>query len=288
MKKRFYDEKENKYRFYVAQDQLFIDLNLIQFGWEHCDSLHSYGPAVRNHFLFHYVIDGKGTLDTSGKTFTITKGQGFLLCPGQTSMYTADEDDPWYYAWIEFDGMQARQMMTLAGMSESQPIYTPVDSSDMEIEKLLLKIVEEAEKSPIRLVGMAMILIDRIVETSKTRIHEEKKKLRDFYMREAINFIDGNYMRDISVEEIADSSGLNRSYFSRIFKDTFGESPQRFLLKYRMYKASELLKNTKMPVAEVGASVGYDNQLHFSRAFRNIFGISPKNYRDNHRLSQNN
>ena len=53
-----------------------------------------------------------------------------------------------------------------------------------------------------------------------------------------------------------------------------------------MYKASELLKNTKMPVAEVGASVGYDNQLHFSRAFRNIFGISPKNYRDNHRLSQ--
>ncbi len=55
-----------------------------------------------------------------------------------------------------------------------------------------------------------------------------------------------------------------------------------------MYKASELLKNTKMPVAEVGASVGYDNQLHFSRAFRNIFGISPKNYCDNHRLSQNN
>ncbi|MBQ7993310.1 MAG: helix-turn-helix transcriptional regulator [Solobacterium sp.] len=61
-----------------------------------------------------------------------------------------------------------------------------------------------------------------------------------------------------------------------------------FLRKYRMYKASELLKNTKMPVAEVGASVGYDNQLHFPRAFRNIFGISPKNYRDNHRLSQNN
>jgi transcriptional regulator GlxA family with amidase domain len=55
-----------------------------------------------------------------------------------------------------------------------------------------------------------------------------------------------------------------------------------------MYKASELLKNTKMLVAEVGASVGYDNQLHFSRAFRNIFGISPKNYRYNHRLSQNN
>ena len=41
-------------------------------------------------------------------------------------------------------------------------------------------------------------------------------------------FTDGNYMRDISVEEIADSSGLNRSYFSRIFKDTFGESPSVF------------------------------------------------------------
>jgi AraC-like DNA-binding protein len=71
-------------------------------------------------------------------------------------------------------------------------------------------------------------------------------------------------------------------------RDAFEHPSFTFLLKYWMYKASELLKNTKMLVAEVGASVGYDNQLHFSRAFRNIFGISPKNYRDNHRLSQNN
>jgi hypothetical protein len=86
----------------------------------------------------------------------------------------------------------------------------------------------------------------------------------------------------ISIEEIADASGLNRSYFSRLFKETFGQPPQQFLIQYRLTKAAELLKNTRISVAEVGRSVGYDNQLHFSRAFRSIFGVPPSEYRNLH------
>ncbi|MDO5109609.1 MAG: AraC family transcriptional regulator [Erysipelotrichaceae bacterium] len=271
---------DKKYKFHVARDELFIDLNLYQFGYEKCSPLHSYGPAIRNHFLFHYILKGKGILDTNGNFYQLKAGQGFLLCPGQISSYHADEDDPWVYTWVEFDGLKARECMTLAGLNEYQSVYNPVNPFENSVPDYMLSIVDGADRSLIRLVGLGMLLMDEIVVTSSTRIVQERKKLRDFYMKEALNFIEGNYQRDISIEEIADKSGLNRSYFSRLFKETFGESPQSFLIKYRMNKASEMLKNSRIPIADVGRNVGYENQLHFSRAFRNIFGISPREYRD--------
>ncbi len=284
MIKRRQNQDENKYRFYVAQDDLFIDLNLVQFGWERCEPLHQFGPAVRNHFLFHYIIDGKGKLETNGQTYSLSKGQGFLLCPGQISSYFADPDNPWHYTWVEFDGLRARQSLTLAGLSEQQPIYNSIDPENHTVQNCMLKIVDEAERSPLRLTGLGMIFLDEIVRTSKTRIEVEKKSLRDFYMREALNYIEGNYMHDISIEEIADASGLNRSYFSRIFKETFNLSPQRFLLQYRMNKAAELLKYSQLAINAVSSSVGYENQLHFSRAFKNVFDVSPSEYRDTHHV----
>ena len=125
-------------------------------------------------------------------------------------------------------------------------------------------------------------MLDEIVQTSKTKITTGNKHIRDFYMKEALGFIDANFQRDLSIEEIADASGLNRSYFSRLFKETFGQSPQQFLIQYRLTKAAELLKNTQISVAEVGRSVGYDNQLHFSRAFKSVFGVPPSEYRNRH------
>ena len=269
-----------KYKFHVARDELFIDLNLYQFGYEKCSPMHSYGPARRNHFLFHYILRGKGTLDTSGNTWHLGPGQGFLLCPEQISSYQADFDDPWFYVWVEFDGLKARECMTLAGLSEQQPVYTSISPKNNSIADHMLAIVDGADHSLIRLVGLGMLLMDEIMETSKTKVVMERRKMRDFYMKEALNFIESNYQRDISVEEIADRSGLNRSYFSRLFKETFGQSPQQFLITYRMNKASELLRNTKFPIHEVGKQVGYENQLHFSRAFKNTFDMSPREYRD--------
>ena len=111
-------QSDTKLRFYVAHDELFIDLILYQFGWEQCSPLHQFGPAKRNHFLFHYVLSGKGRLETSGQTFYLGAHQGFLLCPDQISSYYADPDDPWKYVWLEFDGLRARECMKLAGLSE--------------------------------------------------------------------------------------------------------------------------------------------------------------------------
>lgn len=57
--------------FSVFPSENFIDMGLYQFGWEQCDPSHSFGPASRNHFLFHYVLSGTGVLmamNSSGKS----------------------------------------------------------------------------------------------------------------------------------------------------------------------------------------------------------------------------
>lgn len=279
---------EPNYCCHVFRDERFIDLGLYQFGWERCDPLHQFGPAIRNHFLFHYVLSGRGMLEASFQKIIVEPGQGFLICPKLQSTYYADPNDPWTYAWVEFDGLRARECMTLAGLNEKQMIYTSaVPAAKNKVEQYIMDIVDSADAAPIRLVGMAMVLLDEIVQTSKTKISTGNKRLRDFYMREATDFISRNFQRDLSIEEIANVCGLNRSYFGRLFKDTYGESPQKFLINYRMAKAAELLKGTEASIAEISKSVGYENQLNFSRAFKNIFGISPSEYRGKHYLNDN-
>ena len=109
-------------------------------------------------------------------------------------------------------------------------------------------------------------------------------KIKDFYIKEALSYIEQNFQNNITIEDIALFCGLNRSYFGKIFHDTIGKSPQEFLLNYRMIKAAELLKLTKLSIKDVGNAVGYPNQLHFSRAFKNIYGVSPRDWRNQNRL----
>jgi AraC-like DNA-binding protein len=279
------EERHPKYVFYVVEDERFVDLNVFQMGWEPCKPLKEWGPSIRNHFLFHSVIKGKGRLEMNGEVYHLTAGQGFLICPDVVNMYFADEKDPWEYIWVEFDGLIARECLTLAGLSEKQPIYSPrAGAENNDIFKIMWRILNEADQETIRLVGLGMLFLDELMRTSATKIEPREKKLRDFYIREAIHFIDRNYQRDISVEDVAAACGLNRSYFSRVFKDEIGESPQHFLIHYRMAKAAELLRRSSISVSDVGASVGYENQFRFSRAFKGVFGVSPNEYRKNNRI----
>ena len=90
------------YLFSVFQDERFMDLTIYQYGYEKCEPLHSFGPYVRNNYLFHYVISGKGCLhanDEKGDAtyYDIQEGNGFIIEPGYVSTYYADNHQPWDY-----------------------------------------------------------------------------------------------------------------------------------------------------------------------------------------------
>ncbi|MDE6601027.1 MAG: AraC family transcriptional regulator [Lachnospiraceae bacterium] len=271
--------------FSVFPSENFVDLGLYQFGWEQCAPSHSFGPAARNHYLFHYCLSGTGTLyahNSHGESVRhqVKSGQGFMLFPNQVCMYIADYDIPWEYVWIEFDGLRARETVSLAGLTPDQPVYRARYKDIAETMKNeMLYIVNHREESPFHLIGHLYLFIDSFVRASTSTPTGKGNRLRDFYIKEAFSFIEQNFQNDISVEDIAASCGLNRSYFGKIFHENTGKSPQAFLISYRMTKAAELLKLTDLSVADIGNAVGYPNQLHFSRAFKNVYGIPPRQWR---------
>lgn len=271
--------------FSVFPSENFIDLGLYQFGWEQCDPSHSFGPAARNHYLFHLCLSGTGTLiadNTQGESisYQIKSGQGFMMFPHQVCTYIADHEIPWEYVWIEFDGLRAKETVELTGLGRNQPIYKAHNKDIAETMKSeMLYIINNKDASPFHLIGHLYLFIDSLVRSSTSAKIGMGNSLRDFYIKEAFSFIEQNFQNDISVEDIAASCGLNRSYFGKIFHENMGKSPQEFLISYRMTKATELLKLTGLSIADIGNAVGYPNQLHFSRAFKNVYGISPRQWR---------
>lgn len=277
---------EKNYKFNVFQNDKNIDLTLFQYGWEQCLPMHSYGPAKRNHYLFHYIFSGKGYLssnDSSGDTklYKLEANQGFLICPGQVNTYYADERQPWEYAWVEFDGVKALEFMELAGLGYDHPVYRirKREFSDF-IRTEIMQIVDNPYNSPINQIGHLYLFFDGLIRGSATKRTMASGKLKDSYVKEAISYIEKNYSEPITVEDIAAFCNINRNYLGKLFKESTNQTLQHFLMYYRMNRAAELLKFSDMTVNEIGKMCGYQNQLHFSRAFKTIFGISPIHWRE--------
>ena len=64
-------------------------------GYEKCESGHSWGPAMRNQYLLHYVISGRGEYTVGGETYCLHPSECFLIRPGERTFYSADREDPW-------------------------------------------------------------------------------------------------------------------------------------------------------------------------------------------------
>ena len=219
------------------------------------------------------------------QTYQIKSGQGFMIFPRQITTYIADQHLPWEYVWVEFDGLRAKEIVELAGLSLDNPVYR-AHSKELreEMKKEMLYMAEHGEESPFHLIGHLYLFIDYMSRSSVSMRLSSEGRVRDFYIKEALTYIEQNFQNDISVEGIAKSCGLNRSYFGRIFKDAIGKSPKEFIMDYRMVKATELLKLTDLTIGDIGNAVGYPNQLHFSRAFKHTYGMSPREWRNKNKI----
>ena len=95
----------------------------------------------------------------------------------------------------------------------------------------------------------------------------------------ARDLIDGRYTDPLDVPTLAAAAYCSPAHFSRTFKQTFGETPHRYLQRRRVERATFLLRETTDPVTEIALAVGFGSLGTFSRTFKDILGCCPSEYR---------
>ena len=176
--------------------------------------------------------------------------------------------------------MRAQECLLQAGLEQDQPIYRPRSIEEGELLRdQMLYLFENSTRSPIHLVGRLYLFLDELIEFSTSRQNLEEKKQQDFYINEAVVYIQQNCGRDLTVDEVAGFCKLNRNYFSRKFKKVMGCSPQEFIIRQRLTNAAELMRLTDLPIKTIAAQCGYSNQFHFSQAFKKSYGMPPPEWR---------
>jgi len=260
----------------------FRELYVCFCGYARCEPLHSYGPAMRSHYLLHYIVDGKGTYQTGERKFQLEAGEGFLIEPNSLVYYQADGKEPWSYLWIGFSGKRAEEYLEDLGLNSRQLTFR--SQKGQELKRLVLEMMGCSDGSVTSrfrqqslLYGFFSILSENAVDRGRSEPSKE-----NFYMERAVTFIRNRYSSNIKVADIAGHLCVDRSYLYKLFKNTLDMSPQEFLTEVRLSRAKELLSATKLSVEQVALSCGYQDTLVFSKAFKRSMGMAPKEYSREH------
>lgn len=126
------------------------------------------------------------------------------------------------------------------------------------------------------------LFLYKLIQTNTRELYYNSKESRhDAYINEALQFVEMNYSRKITIDMLSHYVGLNRSYLNSLFREALGKTLQQYLMEFRVRKACELLENNSLSIGDVSHSVGYPDQLLFSKVFKRIQGVTPSEYRRN-------
>lgn len=248
-------------------------------GLSQTEGLHSFGPALKPHYLVHYILSGKGKFSIGGKEYPLEAGYGFLITPDELAFYQADESDPWTYVWVGFSGAQAAEYVGNIGLSVRQPVFRSDASEQLyQIVKDMMEHNTFGLSNDLRRNGQLGIFLSVIAEGTKVEERNEADRANT-YVRKAVSFIQSNYCNSIKITDVAKYVCINRSYLYTLFQNSIGMSPQQFLTAFRITKATELLQLTALPIESIALSCGYHDPLVFTKAFKQMKKMSPTTYR---------
>ena len=117
---------------------------------------------------------------------------------------------------------------------------------------------------------------NRPKRTDNVRNSDEQTTIK--YLKE---YVENNYIYDISMQEAAEEMGYSDAYFSKLFKQYFNQNFTAYLTEYRIKKAKELLSNTNHSIKDVSRMVGYTDSNYFAKIFKRLVGEIPSKYREN-------
>ena len=241
--------------FLIDKPENQTDVVPLFVGEEDCAPCHAFGPYIREHYLLHFCLSGKGVLHDKYGAHAVEAGEFFIIRTGEVTRYEADKEDPWHYIWFAFRGNITARFDTLPSVCK-----TP-----QGIESRLCALIQAGETVPDPYSAFAYELAHGL-----SLSHEAADTLSR--LRRYVRY---HYMEEITVDELSRAFGFERSYLYRCFKKKYGISLKEYITEVRMRHAREFLSDGRH-VGETARLVGYADEFNFSRAYKKYYNKSPK------------
>lgn len=266
---------------YYELESHHFDLNVDHYGAETCDKNYSFGPSIRDNYVLHFIVSGKGTFSIDGQTTSLKAGDLFLLPKDKLTFYQADGQEPWSYIWVGFNGSRVEPLLRQSQLLDTYYLHSHIESPILNIMQTITDLSgrKPGPVTELLLIGELHKLLAAILEEFPTVNQESASQLTKAYVQQALKIIHSQYNIPLKVTDLAQQLSLSRSYLYKIFKKETGYALKDYILQVKMNRSCQLLQNTDLSITEISFSVGYTDPLQFSTAFKHTFQMSPSDYR---------
>ncbi|SDT30928.1 AraC-type DNA-binding protein [Paenibacillaceae bacterium GAS479] len=241
------------------------------------------GPRRIECYSIHFVREGRLVVESGGKRTVLQAGDVFCMYPNRTYVYYRENDrDNLQLAWLRFDGPGMGRLLTHAGFKPEAPCRRGKWNAELQglIEAIFAELRAEGRDqiaACLELKSMLYRFFSYFIQLGEAT--ETDQTVKKSWVAHSMDYIKLHATEGITVQQVANFAGLNRTYFSTIFTKSAGISPADYIANIKMNKAKEMLLTTSASVTEIAYSLGYPTLFAFTRAFKNYHSLSPSGYR---------
>jgi len=227
---------------------------------------------------FLFTVSGRGILMVNDKKYVLEKDSLLYLPPELPHEYYP-ENDEWSTCWIVFRGEHLSDIMDNMGF-ERERISEDADISAFKriynkIYGLAADNLHNSKKCSLLIYEAVLLAADMFDEKRTT------DNTGNQMVDKAVQYINAHCCSDITLNELAELSGVTPQYFGRVFRTSLNMRPMEYVARIRLAKAKVMLLDSDMSVAEISAALGYSSHTYFGMVFRKYEGISPTGFRKN-------
>jgi AraC-like DNA-binding protein len=269
-------DKENRAKFWVDRDLGGVSLLRAAFGTI------SFPRHVHSEFIVVVTEGGAGWCVTRGMSDVGASRSIMVFNPDEPHQGGVAGSAPWRYRGLYIDDATFSE---ICGKMGERPAATPYFNGsfvkeDAQLADLLVRAHLALEARDARLTRESLFLagIARLVERhGRPRPPSPKAGREPGPVRRALDYMQANLARDLSIHELAACAGLSPFHFVRCFRKATGLPPHACLTQLRLDRARLLLGDGRSP-ADVALAVGFYDQSHLIRHFKRTYGITPGQY----------
>jgi AraC-like DNA-binding protein len=193
--------------------------------------------------------------------------------------------------WFTFDALSARPLLDLM----PPLLHVRMDEARTQALQATLQLLAMETDTPGLGSGLVVSRLADIIFVQALRAHAAAdgeagsgwmSALSDRSLGPSLRAIHKNLGHGWTIEEMAGLASLSRSAFAARFKRRVGEAPMDYLTRWRMFRASCLLRQSQAAVGEIAAAVGYESEAAFNKAFKRVTGVPPGAHRRLERAAQ--